>query len=113
MERLATFESGHFSNRDIGVANGWRVRDSNLSVSERDFLFSRAIRSAPRLAQPPVLPLPWVKRSVNDFYYSTHLALRVSTGRAIALLLLSIYNGMLQSYLYSVTPEDMFESLID
>ena len=108
MERLATFEPGHFSNRNVEVANGWTVRDSNLSVFERDFLFSRAIRSVPAPAQPPVLPLPWVKRSGNDFYFSLHLALRVSTSRAIGLLLLCVSSGMLQSYLYSLTPEDMF-----
>jgi len=108
MERLATFESGHFSNKKVGIANGWMVRDSNLRVFERDFLFSRAIRSVPGPAQSPVLPLPWVKRSGNDFYYSLHLALRVSASRAITLLLLCVSNGMLQSYLYSLTPEDMF-----
>jgi len=105
MEMLATSESGHFSNRDVGIANGWRVWNSNLSVSARDFLFSTTIQSAPGPAQPPVLPQPGVGRSGHDFYYSLHLAQRVSTVRAIVLFLLCVFNGMLRSYLYSLTPE--------
>jgi len=112
-ERLATSESGHFSNRDVGIGNYWTVWNSNLSVSARDFLFSTAAQYAPGHAQPPVLPLPGVKRSGHEFYCSLHLVLKVSTGRAIVLLLHCVSNGMLRSYLHSLTPEDMSISLID
>lgn len=113
MERLPTFEYGHFSNRDVTAANGWTVRNSNFGVSARKFLFSTAMQSTPWTAQPPLLQLPGIKRSGHEFYYSPHLALRVSTGTAIAILLLCVPNGVLRSYLYSLTPEGMLKSPID
>lgn len=83
------------------------------SVCLQEIFSSQPYSPPPEPAQPPVLPLPGVKRSGHDFYYSLHLALRVSTGTAIVLLLLCVSNDMLRSYLYSLTPEDILKSLID